>query len=809
MLFGLVLLHAVCGTVALVGARRLGRRALIVGAAAPLAVVVWAISNASGILDGHAVATSTEWVPSLGLAVDLRVDSFTLLMIALVSGIGALVLGYSWYYFGASDNSDSSDGVRVGKVAGLLTLFAGAMLGVVLADNLLVLYVFWELTSITSYLLIGVDDSKAEARSAAQHALMVTGLGGLVMLAGLVLVGQQAGTFQLSAILADPPSGGVTSAALVLVLIGAFTKSAQYPFHSWLPAAMVAPTPISAYLHSAAMVKAGIYLVARLAPTFADMGIWRPLVVSIGLLTMIAGGLRAQRPFDLKQLLAFGTISQLGFMMVLFGIGLPEATAAGCALILAHGLFKAALFMVVGIVDHEANTRDIRELPQFGPGWTTTKVVAFLSAASMAGIPPLAGFIAKEQAYGALVEGTSVERLVLAGIVLGSMLTVAYSLRFCVALIRPNMVSDEPVDRPPLKHQPAFGFVAPAALLAFGSVSLGVVPRLWSGFVDHAANALDPSAHAHLLLWHGFTPALILSMFTLAAGIGLFLARWPFGVVQARLAPPVSGETVYEVIVREILHFARRLTGVVQSGSLPVYGAVILGTAAVAPTVALLRGNWWPGWPDMVGRPGHVPIALMLVIGAVAATVARRRFSAVILLGVVGYAMAVLFAVQGAPDLALTQFGVETLFVVVFLLVMRQLPDRFDERPTVGGRALRLGVSAAVGVFVVLMALASAGSRTVEPVSRLMSKLAYPQGDGKNIVNVILVDIRGLDTLGEISVLVAAGIGIVALARVGQSPRPRPPSRSARREERSSAPNLPALGKPASKVAPANKVAEQ
>ena len=772
MLFVLLLLHAVCGTVVLLGGRRLGRLSWLVGAVAPASVLVWLLTNGRRVESANGVSARAEWVPELGLAVDVRVDSFAALMIVLVSGIGVLVYAYAWHYFASSGRS--------GRVAGLLTLFAGSMLGVVVADNLLALYVFWELTSITSYLLIGVDDADPQARAAAQHALLVTGLGGLVMLGGFVVLGQQAGTFQISELLAAPPTGTTTAVALVLILVGAFTKSAQYPFHSWLPGAMVAPTPISAYLHSAAMVKAGVYLVARLAPAFAAVGPWRPLVVGVGLFTMIAGGLRALRPVDLKQLLAFGTISQLGFMMVLFGIGRPAATAAGCALILAHGLFKAALFMVVGIVDHETHTRDIRELPTLGRGWGPTKVAAILSAASMAAIPPLAGFIAKEQAYGALVDGSTGDRLVLAGIVAGSVLTVVYSLRFACALIRPNLVADRSVDRPTAGHAPGRGFVAPAALLAAGSLVLGVVPAVWSGVVDHAANALDPRAHAHLELWHGVSTPLVLSLVTVGTGALVFWRRRQVATIQAHLTFPVTGAQVYDATVRGVLELAGRVTALVQSGSLPIYAAVILTTAAIAPTLALVTGGWWPGWPDPLGGPAHIPIAGILLGGGVAATMARRRFAAAILLGVVGYGMAMLFVVQGAPDLALTQFAIETLSVVVFLLVFRVLPDRFERRAPAVRLPLRLAVSAGVGIFVVLMAIATAGSRTEPSVSREMSAQALPEGDGRNVVNVILVDIRGMDTMGEITVLVTAGIGIAALARAGRAPRRRRPLRSSR-----------------------------
>lgn len=765
MLLSLLILHAVCGALALAAGRRLGRYVWLVGAVAPAATVLWLGANSSRAAGAEGVVARTEWVPALGLALDLRVDAFSALMVVLISGVGVLVYAYAWQYFGNSPQS--------GQAAGLLTLFAGSMLGVVVADNLLVLYLFWELTSITSYLLIGLDDDDPEARSAAQHALLVTGFGGLVMLGGLVLLGQQAGTFRISELLSAPPSGSATTVALVLILIGAFTKSAQYPFHSWLPGAMVAPTPISAYLHSAAMVKAGVYLVARLAPAFAGVGVWRPLVLSVGLITMVAGGLRALRPADLKQLLAFGTISQLGFLVVLFGIGRPEATAAGCALILAHGLFKAALFMVVGIVDHETHTRDIDQLPILGPGWGPTRVVAVGSAASMAALPPLAGFVAKEKAYGALVDGTAVDRLTLAGIVIGSVLTVAYSLRFGYALVRPDAVSSRRSTRTETDHAPSPWFILPGAVLALGSVVLGLAPVLWSGLVDRAAKALDPESGAYLELWHGFSLPLLLSLVTLAGGVTLFALRRVVSGVQERVAPSLTGTRVYEALVRGTLELAARVTSVMQSGSLPIYAAVVLSTAAIAPVVALATGRWWSGWPEVIGRPAHVPIAAILLAGCVAATLARRRFAAAILLGVVGYGMALFFVVQGAPDLALTQFAIETLSVVAFLLVFRVLPDRFEHRAPAVRRSLRLAVSATVGVFVMLMAIVAAGWRTEPSVSREMSERALPDGDGRNVVNVILVDIRGLDTMGEITVLATAGIGIVALARAGRGARGR------------------------------------
>ncbi len=356
----LLALHLAVGLAVVAAGSRLGRRAVVPAVVAPAAALAWLVAHAGPVLGGEQIVESLAWVPALDVDLDLRLDGFAALFVLLVAGIGVLVLAYAGRYLDPDDPG-------AGRLVGLLVLFAGSMLGLVLADNLIVLFGFWELTSLTSFLLIGNDHTSAPARAAALQALLVTGAGGLALLAGVVLVGQAAGTYSLAAVVADPPAGAAVTVGLVLVLAGAFTKSAQYPFQSWLPAAMVAPTPVSAYLHSATMVTAGVYLVGRLSPAFAGVDGWRPLVVTVGLVSMLAGGLRALRQHDLKLLLAHGTVSQLGFMIVLLGLGTPAALVAGCALILAHGVFKAALFMVVGIVDHQAGTRDVRRLGPLGP----------------------------------------------------------------------------------------------------------------------------------------------------------------------------------------------------------------------------------------------------------------------------------------------------------------------------------------------------------------------------------------------------------------------------------------------------------
>lgn len=769
----LLVLHGLIGAVLFPSGSRLGRRGFLIGGIAPLATFVWLLTKLSDVLDGKPVVQHIDWVPQLGIDIDLRLDAFGALMVLLIAGIGVAVSVYSAAYF-------SSTSTTLGRTSGLLAIFAGAMLCVVMSDNLLVLYTGWELTSVTSYLLIGNDHTKIHARAAALHALLVTSMGGLAMLGGFVLIGQAAGTYQISELFAAPPTGTTVSVGLVLVLIGAFTKSAQYPFHSWLPGAMAAPTPVSAYLHSATMVKAGIYLIARFAPAFAAVGIWRPLVLIVGSMTMILGGLRALRQHDLKLLLAYGTVSQLGFLVVLFGIGIPEATAAGCAMLLAHALFKASLFMAIGTVDRQLGTRDLRFIPHMGAGWHLFRVVTIASAASMAGIPLLFGFIAKEAGFEALRDaGVGGGALALAAVVVGSTLTVAYTARLLWGLFanpdRRHGGSMTGVEAPTLRSadRPGHAYIGPIIALAIVTVGLGVLPGLGDRLIGGAAAALDPAGShgVHLALWHGANLALALSAVALAGGLALFVGRTPVDHLIGRGGAVPTGTVLYTRLLRGTNTGATRITGVIQNGSLPIYAGTVLLTAAVVPGIVLLTQTQWPGWPDAVGSWAQLPIVLALLGAAVAAAAVRRRFSAALFLGTAGYSMAGLFVVQGAPDLALTQVAIETLSTVLFVLVLRRLPDRFERTSTTRRRVVRVVISLAVGVLVFTFAIVSRGHRVAQPVSGEMIERSLPDAHGRNVVNVILVDIRGFDTLGEITVLASAGIGAVALARVGRRRR--------------------------------------
>jgi multicomponent Na+:H+ antiporter subunit A len=745
-------IHAVVATATAALARRLGRRVLLVGAIAPAASLVWLLTVTDRVAADGAVDESLAWAPPLGLEVNLRLDGFGALMVSLVGGIGVLVFVYAWRYF--DDRPD------LARFVSNLVLFAGAMFGIVVSDNVLVLYVFWELTSITSYLLIGFDDESAVARAGALQALLVTSTGGLAMLAGLVVVGQEAATYSLSGILAQPPSSTATGVGLALILVGALTKSAQVPFHFWLPSAMSAPTPVSAYLHSATMVKAGVYLVARLAPVFAPLfAWWAPVLVTVGVATMVVGGWRALAQYDLKLLLAQGTVSQLGFLMVLVGIGVPEATFAGMAMILAHALFKAPLFMVAGIVDHQAHTRDMRRLDRLGRIMPATFAVAAVAAASMAGIPPLLGFVTKEAALEGLVHHGA--GWATAGVVLGSALTAAYGLR----LLWGGFVEEGTEDSTEGEVvRPSWWFLAPPALLAATAVVAGLAPGSVDGLVGAAAEAVDPATgQSHLALWHGVGLPLGLSAVALAGG-WLVWRRPPAQLcVATRRVPDM--QSIYTASITGLNHLADRVTSIVQNGSLPVYVGVILTTAVVVPVVPMLGDFALPSRPRFAESPIQAATALVVVAMAVGAAVTRRRLAAVLFLGAMGYGVAVLFVIQGAPDLALTQLLVETLSLAIFVLVLRRLPTRFEAEAWRLRRLTRVVVSVAVGLFAGAFALWAAAGRVAVPLTGEFLTRAQPEGGGRNVVNVILTDIRSIDTLGEITVLTVAALGVLALAK--------------------------------------------
>ena len=746
--------------------KRIGARAFFVAALLPIAAFVDAARRAPEVLSGGIPFESYAWIPQLDIALSMRMDTLAWIMTLIVTGVGALVMIYCRWYFDGKK-------VGVGQFAAVLLAFAGAMYGLVLTDDIVVLVMFWEITSVLSYLLIGFYNGRGASRRAALQALLVTTLGGLVMLIGVVMLVVLYGTTSLSTIVRSPaPEGALLSIAIALTLVGALSKSAIFPFHFWLPGAMAAPTPVSAYLHAAAMVKAGIYLIARLAPAFAHEDPWRPMVIGLGVFTMLLGGLQALRESDLKRILAFGTVSQLGMLTVVLGYGERNSALAGLALLVGHALFKSSLFLVVGVIDRQLSTRDIRELSGVGRQAPTLAVFSIIAIASMVGVAPTIGFVAKEAALSSLLEGGT-DPLALApliGIVLGSLLTTAYGARFVWgAFFTKKDAAGATLPRTEWPDPP-IGFLAAPVLLSGLTVVGGIAaPLLDAAFSGYAATMPEAAGadgyEYHLALWHGFEPALFLSVGSILAGLVLFwfVGRRP-GTQRRWL--PFTAVDAYNGTVRAIVRTSVWTTSLTQRGSLPVYVGTIFVVFVAAEGTALIAHGGWQADLAAWHSPMQVFVAPIMIIAGIIAVRARKRYTGVVLVSVTGLGMVALFASAGAPDLALTQILVETVTLIAFALVLRRIPSRMgDHNASVWpiGRAL-LGIG--VGATMALVAIVATSARVAEPISTAFPDLAYEIGHGKNVVNVTLVDLRGWDTMGELSVLILAATGVASLVFV-------------------------------------------
>jgi multicomponent Na+:H+ antiporter subunit A len=796
----LLAVHVAAALVAPALVGRLGRRAFWVLALAPASAAAWALAWTGRVRDGQGPTQHLTWIPGLGLDLEFRLDTLSWLMTLIVGAVGALVLVYCSAYF-------KENAAGLGRFAATFVAFAGSMLGLVTADNLLLMFVFWELTTVMSYLLIGHYAERKPSRRAAMQAIVVTTAGGLAMLVGIVVLGNAAGTYTISRVLANPPHGTAVTAAVVCLLVGAATKSALIPFHFWLPAAMAAPTPVSAYLHAAAMVKAGVYLVARFAPAYADLPVWRWFVVLVGGGTLLLGGYRALRQHDLKLILAFGTVSQLGLIVLLVGLGTRAAALAGLAMLGAHAMFKAALFLIVGVVDAATGTRDLRRLSGVGRKLPGAATAGALATASMIGLPPFAGYVAKESGLEAAAHlGDPWGAAVLVLVAAGSVLTVGYGLRlwwgaFATkravlpaaavagpdgrATTTPLAVGAVAAAAPAPVSHPARLLVAPPAALALLGLAAALLPRFGETLLAPHANAYPAGEAGHLALWSGWTPTFWLTLGVLAAGVSLFALRDLVERAQGALRLPAwfDADHVYRRSMRKLDDLAADVTARTQRGSLPTYLGLILAVWAVVVGTALLSAPP-PERVRVFDTATQIPFVVAACAAAILAARARRRLKAVILTGVSGYAVAGLFLLQGAPDLALTQVLVETVTLVVFVLVLRRLPPYFSDRPLARSRWVRLGIGVAAGLVVAGVGLVTAGARIHAPVSEAFAVEGPAYGGGRNVVNVTLVDIRAWDTMGEISVLLVAATGIASLVfvsrRTGQIFRTReaPPDRS-------------------------------
>jgi multicomponent Na+:H+ antiporter subunit A len=737
--------------------RRLGPSLFLWASAVPFAAMVMTALQGPQVLSQGQVVESVPWIPQLGITLTARLDVLSWVLALVVTGVGGLVLVYCSRYFKPGEKS-------LARFAAVLVAFAGAMYGLVTSDDVFVLFVFWEATSVFSYLLIGHYTNKQASRGAALQALIVTTAGGLAMLVGLVILSVQGGTSSIEALVASPPSGTAVTVAVILVLVGA---------------AMAAPTPVSAYLHAAAMVKAGIYLVARFAPGYHDSPGWQEVVVTVGVVTMLLGGYRALRQHDLKLVLAYGTVSQLGFLTIIAGYGTRDAALAALALLVAHALFKATLFLVVGIVDHRTGTRDLRKLSGLGRQAPVLVVITVIALASMAGVPPTFGFVAKEAVLSALLadaeHGSAWGLVALVGVVVGSVLTTAYSLRFLWgAFARKRDVA--PVDF----VREHIDFLAAPAVLAALSLALGFLAAPVDGVMARYADTLPhvEGEHGpyHLALWHGFEPALGLTVLSLVLGAVMFWQRERVAAVQKAVSFLPRASDGYVRIMTGIDKTASRTTATTQRGSLPFYLGTILVVFVVSSIVTLSSNRSWPDAAVIWDYPAQLAVGGLMIVGAVAAARSNKRFQAVVLVGVTGYGMAALFALHGAPDLALTQALIETITLIAFVLVLRRLPARLGDRNGRSHRALRAVIGIAVGCVMATIAVVALGARTGGTISSAFPELAVDGGHGKNVVNVTLVDIRGWDTMGEISVLIAAATGVASLvfltSRTDMLPRP-------------------------------------
>jgi multicomponent Na+:H+ antiporter subunit A len=701
---------------------------------------------------------AAEWAPALNLSLSFRFDGLSTLFAALIAAVGTLIVIYAAKYLEHHPHA--------ARFNAALFAFMGSMLGLVLSDNVIALFVFWELTGFTSYLLIGFEYERPEARRAATQALLVTGGGGLALLAAGILMLQAGGTAQLSELAAkgplaaDPAYVGI----VFLLLLAAFTKSAQFPFHFWLPNAMQAPTPVSAYLHSATMVKAGVYLVARMTPIVGGTTIWTGTIIVVAAITMVVGAIRAMIETDLKRILAYSTISALGILMLLFAIGTPQAVAAGLTYLLAHACYKGALFLVAGAVEHETGTRDVSLLNGLRHAMPVTALAAGVAAGSMAGIPLLGGFIAKEQFYDSIRTSTFAgagSELLIAAAVAASICLGAAGLIAGFAPFRgrsgPTTASHE---------APASLWLGPL-VLGGASVILGLFPSLASAPVALAASTVTGTVSTvSLALWHGFTVTLALSAVTLAGSVALFAYRrrlW-------RLAWPeaLHAERLYSGILTVLDTVSRRIGPALQSASLRSYVLVVALTAIGLVATALAMDRALPIARRSTSVQFHEGVlAALIVAGALSAAFARSTMAAVLSLGVVGYGVAVMYALLGAPDLAMTQFAVETLTVVIFVLVFSHLRGFAD----LSSRFVRVRdafVAIAAGTLVTTLVLFIGASGTTSRLAAYFADAAPRLAHGYNVVNVILVDFRGFDTMGEITVLVTVAIGVRALLLIGR-----------------------------------------
>ena len=745
----------------------LGERTHWILAALPAVLFLYFASFIPGVVAGEAFRTATPWVEGLGIDLSFYLDGLSLVFALLISGIGTFIVIYAGGYLHGDP--------QIGRFFLYLLSFMAAMLGLVLADNIITLFVFWELTSITSFLLIGYDHTKPRSRRAAMQALVVTGGGGLALLAGLLIMAAVGGSQELSVLnlqgdaLRESP---LYAAMTVLVLLGAFSKSAQFPLHFWLPNAMEAPTPVSAYLHSSTMVKAGVYLVARLSPSLGGTDLWFYALVGFGTVTMLAGAILALRQTDLKLTLAYTTVAGLGTLVMLIGLGEPMAYRAAAVFLITHALYKGALFMSAGGIDHETGTRNPLYLGGLRRAMPISFVAALLAGLSMSGIVPFIGFIAKEVMYEATLHLGAVGGIVVtASAVMGNALTITAA---GVVVIRPFFGAERETPKHP-HEAPLALYLGPLVLATLGLLaglfhpltSQGVVAPVMASLAGEA-----PTGHAaDLYLWHGIKLPLLLSLVTLFVGVVGYLNwdRIRHGIADALWAIGWGPDRGYDQFVAGLERAAHAQVRVQQTGFMRHYLMVTFVTFAAFMLATLVVQDALPTAfiVPTIRLTEMVALALM-VGGALVATLVASRIAAIAAVGVVGYAVALIFVMFSAPDLAFTQFMVETLTVVILVMVLMRVPLEVHSRRASTNRRRDAGIAAAVGASISLMLLAVVQGDLDMRLSNYFIETSVPEAHGHNVVNVILVDFRALDTLGEIFVVTVAGLATLGLVRLAR-----------------------------------------
>ena len=740
---------------------RLGRSAIaFFTAVPPFLALLLLLQTAPDVFNGITLQQSFDWIPLAGLSLSFRLDGLAFLFSLLILGIGLLVILYARYYLSARDN--------MGLFYSYLILFMTAMLGIVLSGNLIQLWVFWELTSISSFLLISFWSHKSEARKGARMALTVTGAGGLALLAGLLLVGQIVGSFDLSVVLASGDllrEHAAYPVVLVLVLLGAFTKSAQFPFHFWLPHAMAAPTPVSAYLHSATMVKAGIFLMARFYPVLAGTDLWFLIVSMTGLLTLLLGAYVALFKHDLKGLLAYSTISHLGLITLLLGMNTQLSTVAAVFHIINHAIFKASLFMAAGIIDHESGTRDMRRLNGLWKYMPHTATLAMVAAASMAGVPLLNGFLSKEMFFAETLDQVTLGSLswmvpVLA--TLGAVFSVAYSARF----IHDVFFNGEPIDLPKTPHEPPRYMKVPVEILVALCLLLGVFPAYIVGpLLALASGAVlgGELPYYSLSIWHGFNVPLLMSFLAMLGGLAIYYNRRHLFRFQSQFPEP-DAKLIFEWLVQKLVSLCSALVTRLENGSLQRYVFLLLFAALILMAGPMIDLNATLGHVPMLPVDGVTLVgAVLLVVSAVATVILnRKRLVSLLTLSVVGLIVSIAFARFSAPDLALTQLSVEVVTMILLLLALFFLPQSTPKESNPRRLVRDLSLAGLIGGVIGTINYAMI-TRPLDTISGFFLENSKTGGGGTNVVNVILVDFRGMDTLGEVAVLGIAALGIFKL----------------------------------------------